>query len=166
MYIHVILKASIILSSFLITVTLVSCSNESSIFFEYESEKPLKEVLEDAEFAITEENFRITGNLHIGKGIQERENADFPQYEMILFCNLSYAQEMLTIDPSYVNYCPHRISIREHKQKIIIGTILLPEKTANRKMNNFAVKLNSLLRDIVKYAAEEDPFLLYEDDDV
>jgi uncharacterized protein (DUF302 family) len=145
---------------------LVSCSVKSQEIFEYESTKSLNEVMQDAVFAITENNFSITGDLHIGKTIQERGNPEFPMYEVILFCNLSYAQEMLTIDPTFINYCPYRVSIREHNQKIIIGTMLLPEKTGNSRINEFAKKINTILSNIVKYAAEEDPFLLFEDDDV
>ena len=122
--------------------------------------------MDDAELAIPAKNFRITGYLHIGKSIRDRGNTGFPSYEMILFCNLSYAQEMLTIDPSFVNYCPQRISVREQDQKIIIGTALLPEQTGNRKMDDFAAKINTILRDIVKYAAEEDLFLLDRDHEI
>lgn len=165
MHPYLIFKAARPFYVFTAIMVLVSCSGRSQEIFEYESTKSLDEAMQDAVFAITEENFRITGNLHIGKTIQERGNHEFPMNEVILFCNLGYAQEMLTIDPAFINYCPYRVSIREHNQKVIIGTMLLPEKTGNRKMDELTSKINIILSNIVKYTAEEDPFILYEDDE-
>ena len=116
--------------------------------------------MQDAEFAITENNFRITNRLHIGEAIQKRGNASFPKNEVIIFCNLTLAEEMLGIEPRYINYCPYKITIAEADNKVIIGTRLLPENTQNHKMDKMAKNINKTLRSMVEYAAVEDPFIL------
>tara|TARA_R110000782_G_scaffold266977_3_gene361906 strand:- start:337 stop:885 length:549 start_codon:yes stop_codon:yes gene_type:complete len=141
-------------------VFLFGCSNETTQIYEKTTQKPLENVIQDAEFAITENNFRITNRLHIGSAIKERGSFDFPQNEIILFCNLTIAEEMLKIEPRYINYCPYKITITDSDGFIIIGTRLLPLKTNNSKMDKIAKNLNQILRSMVEYAASEDPFIL------
>jgi len=141
-------------------ILLMACTNESNQIFEKHTKKSFADVIQDSEFAITENNFRITNRLHIGDAIQKRGNNDFPQNEVILFCNLTIAEEMLKIEPRYINYCPYKITATESGGEIIIGTRLLPIKTGNTKMDTIAKKINKILRSMVEYAASEDPFIL------
>ncbi len=143
-------------------ITLAACTNESSNqIYEKTSKKTFVEVIQDSEFAITENNFRITNRLHIGDAIQKRGNIDFPQNEVLLFCNLTIAEEMLKIEPRYINYCPYKITATEKADgEILVGTRLLPVKTDNKKMDEIAKKINNILRSMVEYAASEDPFIL------
>ena len=145
---------------FLLILITPACSDDTKQFYELTSTKPFTDVLQDAEFAITEQNFRITNRLHIGDAIQKRGNTQFPQNEVILFCNLTLAEEMLSIEPRYINYCPYKITIAESGKNIIVGTRLLPENTENRKMDKMAKNINKTLRSMVEYAAIEDPFIL------
>jgi uncharacterized protein (DUF302 family) len=141
-------------------MSLLACTNETNQIFEKHTTKSFTDVIQDSEFAITENNFRITNRLHIGDAIQKRGSADFPQNEVILFCNLTMGEEMLKIEPRYINYCPYKITASEIDGRIIIGTRLLPEKTNNKKMDKIAKKINKVLRSMVEYAASEDPFIL------
>jgi uncharacterized protein (DUF302 family) len=141
-------------------VLLSSCSNESNQIYEKSTNKSFIEVIQDSEFAITENNFRITNRLHIGEAIQKRGNAKFPKNEVILFCNLTLAEEMLQIEPRYINYCPYKITATEYKENILIGTRLLPVNTGNTQMDEIAKNINNTLRLMVEYAASEDPFIL------
>ncbi len=143
-----------------ILLSLTACSNESNQIYELSTQKSFPDVIQDSEFAITENNFRITNRLHIGEAIQKRGSTDFPQNEIILFCNLTMGEEMLKIEPHYINYCPYKITARVVDRKTIIGTRLLPEKTANKKMDGIAKNINKILRSMVEYAASEDPFIL------
>jgi uncharacterized protein (DUF302 family) len=127
---------------------------EPPAIYERTTQKPLVQVVEDAEFAIVERNFRITGKLHIGKGIRERDGDDFPDHEVILFCNLGYAREMLQLDPGYINFCPGRIAIRADAAGVVVSAPLLPENTGNTRLGTLVTKLNTLIREIVDYAAE------------
>ncbi len=152
-------------SNFTVLVCLIllsACTNETNQVYEKSSEKSFSNIIQDSEFAITENNFRITNRLHIGEAIQKRGNENFPQNEVILFCNLTIAEKMLKLEPRYINYCPYKITITEFKSKFLIGTRLLPVKTGNEKMDKIAKKINNILRSMVEYAASEDPFILDE----
>ena len=130
-------------------------------YYQLSTEKVLEEILDDAIFAITERNFRITGHLHIGKSIRERKDPDFPDYEVLLYCNLVYAKTMLEFDPDMVNLCPNRITIRQHNEKFIITASLWPTHMKNEKLKTHMQKMNALAREIVDYAAD-DWLLVYE----
>jgi uncharacterized protein (DUF302 family) len=140
--------------------TLVSCSDEANQIYEISTKKPFADVIQDSEFAITENNFRITNRLHIGDAIQKRGNAEFPQNEVILFCNLTLAEKMLKIEPRYINYCPYKLTATESGGEIIVGTRLLPVNSGEEQMDKFAKKINKILRSMVEYAASDDPFIL------
>ena len=131
------------------------CAGGPVSFYESRTDKPLAQVLDDAEFAITERNFHITGRLHIGKGIRERGNTGFPDYEVILFCNLSYAERMLKLEPEYVNYCPGRISFRDSGDAIIISASLVPEDPGKPQLNTLVKEINRKLRDIVDFSVQK-----------
>lgn len=143
-----------------VLILCAACGNDSNQFFEKSSSKSFVDVIQDAEFAITENNFRITNRLHIGDAIQKRGVTDFPKNEVILFCNLTIAEEMLRIEPRYINYCPYKISVAEIDGKMVIGTRLLPVNTSNKQMDRLAKNINKILRSMVEYAAIEDPFML------
>ena len=70
---------------------------------------------------------------------------------------------MLQIEPRYINYCPYKITVTEYKEKILIGTRLLPVNTGNKEMDKIAKNINKTLRLMVEYAASEDPFILEQD---
>jgi uncharacterized protein (DUF302 family) len=139
---------------------LTSCSYRPPELIEQKSNKSFEEVRQDAEFVITENNFRITGNLKIGDAIKQRGNKKFPLYEVILFCNLSYAEAILSLDAGFIYYCPYKLSISETDDGVVIGTTLLPENSGSYKMRKISVTINDILRKIVKFAAEDDPFLM------
>lgn len=143
-----------------LSILLCGCANENEQIYEKKSKKTFANVVQDAEFAITENNFRITNRLHIGKAIKERGNIDFPQNEVILFCNLTIAEKMLMIEPRYINYCPYKVTITDSNEYITVATRLLPLETDNSKMSTVFKTINKTLRSVVEYAASEDPFIL------
>jgi uncharacterized protein (DUF302 family) len=119
-----------------------------------ETLKSFDDVVFELEFAITEQNYRITGRNTIGKGLRTRGYENFPDVEVIHFCNLEYAREVLAIDPSFVAQMPCRITIHVQDGKTIISLILLPEDHPNQKVNDFSKRMNGILRDIVKFVAD------------
>jgi uncharacterized protein (DUF302 family) len=129
--------------------------------YQLTTEKAFEEVLDDTIFAITERNFRITGHLHIGKGIRDRKNPDFPDYEVLLYCNLVYAKKMLDLDPEIINSCPGRITVRQDNEKVIITAPLWPVDMKNDELKSHMKNMNVLVREIVDYAAD-DWLLVYE----
>ena len=114
----------------------------------------------------TENNFRIVNRINIGEAIQERKGVIFPRNEVILFCNLTTAEEMLKLEPDFISFCPYKITISERlgrsdlEEKIMISTRLLPTDTESTDINNLSVNMNEILRKIVEYAVLEDPFVI------
>ncbi|RKZ49604.1 MAG: DUF302 domain-containing protein [Gammaproteobacteria bacterium] len=149
-------------SAVLILIFLQSgCSSEvdkhtnHAAYYQLTTEKTLEEVLDDTIFAITERNFRITGHLHIGKGIRDRKNPDFPDYEVLLYCNLVYAKKMLELDPEMLNSCPGRITVRQNNEKVVITALLWPVDMKNEELKLHMQEMNILVREIVDYAADD-----------
>lgn len=124
-------------------------------YYEAATTKPYADVLAELELAITERNFRITGHNKIGSVIREREHIRFPDYDTLQFCNLTYAREMLEIEPAAVRFMPCNIAVRAEGSQVIVTTHLLPTDSANPKLNAFAVKMNEQLRAIVDFSVED-----------
>ena len=155
------MKISCISLVFFMLILESGCSTEDdrhisqTAYYQISTEKMLEEVLDDAIFAITERNFRINGHLHIGKGIRDRKNPEFPDYEVLLYCNLVYAKKMLELDPNMISSCPARITVRQHNQKVIITAPLWPIDMKNEELKSHMHKMNILIREIIDYAADD-----------
>ena len=121
-----------------------------------ETTKSFDDVVFELEFAITERNYRITGKNTIGKGLRTRGYENFPDVEVIHFCNLEYAREVLLIDPGFVAQMPCRITVHEANAVTVISLVLLPQDHENEKVNDFSRRMNGILRDIVKFVVEPD----------
>lgn len=120
--------------------------------YERSSRKNLKELIEDVEFAITEQNLRIVERLHVGEAIRERGNEDFPDYEIILYCSLTFAEKILKLDPQMINACPGRITIRGKEDSYILSAQLWQELPGNEKLNVLIRDMNEILVNIIDHA--------------
>ncbi len=145
---------------------LSACNSTASDLYELQTAKSYEDVLQDVEFIITEQNFRITTRMHIGDAIKERGKKDFPRNEVILFCNLSLAEDMLRLDPSYINYCPYKIAVAETGASVTVSTRLLPDKTGRKNLDAVAKKINKTLQVMIEYGASEDPFIFENNSDL
>ena len=157
---------SILLKIILCVALLLSASacdrdedSDSPQFIVVESDKPVLHILEDAEFAITERNFRINNRLHIGKAIRERGSTGFPDHEVILFCSLGYAKRMLELVPEFIRYCPQRLAVYDRGDKRVIAASLYPENTSTSELNKVTREVNAEVSEIVNFAATEWPEL-------
>ena len=150
----------IYLTPLLVLALLAACSESRApgddLIIRLASTKPFEDVIFELDFAITERNFRITGRNTIGKGLRERGYKDFPNVEVIHFCNLEYAREVLLIDPAYVAQMPCRITVHEAPNATIVSLILLPENHPDERVNAFARRMNAILREIVAFVQEPD----------
>jgi uncharacterized protein (DUF302 family) len=131
-------------------------SRSDALIHRARTDKAFDDVVFELDFAITERNFRITGRNTIGKGLRDRGYADFPDVEVIHFCNLEYAREVLEIDPGYVAQMPCRITVHSAPEGTVISLILLPEDHADERVNAFARRMNAILREIVEFVLEQD----------
>lgn len=145
---------NIIFVCLLIYNPLVFASDQQN-HYEASTDKLLQDILDDVEFAITERNLRITDRLHVGKAIRERGNPDFPDYEIIMYCSLTFAQKMLELAPDFINLCPGRIAVRSHGDSFIISAPLWPEQTDNMELKHLMQMMNNLVKEIVDYAVED-----------
>ena len=111
-----------------------------------------QDVVDDLEFAITERNFRITGRNTIGKGLRERGYSGYPEYEVIHFCNLENAKQVLDLDPRFVAQMPCRVTVHTEGEVIVVSMLLLSEVHALPEVRNFAERLNGELCAIQDFA--------------
>lgn len=133
----------------------VSGAHEPETYYRADTNKLFADVVDDAVFAITERNFRLSAHLHIGKAIRDRGNSGFPDYEVLLYCNLAHTKIMLELDADVINSCPGRIIIRQAADKVVITANLWPRRPENSKLESYTQKINSLVREIVDYAADD-----------
>ncbi|MDP6182986.1 MAG: DUF302 domain-containing protein [Gammaproteobacteria bacterium] len=129
---------------------------DGNLIVRAETDKSFDDVIFELDFAITERNFRITGRNTIGKGLRDRGYENFPDVEVIHFCNLEYAREVLLIDPGYVAQMPCRITVHTVADTTVISLILLPENHPDERVNAFAHRMNAILHEIVDFVLEED----------
>lgn len=120
-------------------------------WYQRTAKRSFSNIVQDAEFAITDHNFRITARDHIGSAIAERHQERFPRAEVIFFCNLEYARRLLQTAPDFLLYMPCKIALREADGQVVIATWLLPENNAAALIPSREV--NEVLRAIVDYAA-------------
>jgi len=119
------------------------------------TDKPFDTVIQELEFAITEQNYRITGRNTIGKALRERGYEDFPEVEVILFCNVEQAREVLLVDPGYVAMMPCRATVHEQNGQRVVSVVLLPESHPHPEVVAFAQRVNRVLKDILAFVLEQ-----------
>ncbi|MGR8921372.1 MAG: DUF302 domain-containing protein [Gammaproteobacteria bacterium] len=120
----------------------------------YLVDKPFADVVFELNFAITERNFRITGRNTIGEGLRKRGYEDFPDVEVIHFCSLEQAREVLLLDPGFVAEMPCRITVHEAPEGTVVSLIRLPTDHADARVNEFSRRMNATLTEIVEFAVE------------
>jgi uncharacterized protein (DUF302 family) len=145
----------------IIVLGLLSCTTPPPFIHSPEilrvtTEKTFADVVEELEFAITEHNFRITGRNRIGQGIRKRGHPEFPDIEIIHFCSLEYAREVLAIDPGFVVNMPCRVAVHQQGKQVVVSIMLLPENHADPSVNDFARRMNRLVHEIVDFAVAAD----------
>lgn len=130
----------------------VEISAEHDLVVRYTIDKPFDDVIFALNFAITDRNFRITGRNRIGSGLRERGYTDFPDVEVIHFCNLELAREVLLLDPGFVAHMPCRVTVHEEQGKTVVSLIKLPTDSHDPRVNDFAKRMNVTLTEIVEFA--------------
>jgi len=140
---------------FIASCSSVPSNSELIHYYQAETVKPYDDVLAELEIAITEHNFRITGHSRVGKVIRDRGTLNFPEYDTLQFCNLTHAKTLLLMSPSAVSYMPCNVVTYQINGKTIVKTHLLPTDTENTKFNQFTIKMNKTLKQIVDFAVED-----------
>lgn len=132
--------------------TTVDLAPEGALLVRYTVDKSFDDVVFELTFAITDHNFRITGRNSIGAGLRERGYKDFPNAEVINFCSLELAREVLLLDPGFIAYMPCRVTVHEERGRTVISLIKLPLDHHDPRVNDFARRMNATLTEIVDLA--------------
>jgi uncharacterized protein (DUF302 family) len=81
--------------------------------------------------------------------VRDRGDTDFPLSTITSFCNITYAKEMMEINPVLINDMPCNIGVRQDEDKVIIGTKLMLEAVSDPAQQAFAKKINTNLKGII-----------------
>ena len=130
----------------------VDIKPEGALLVRYSVDKSFDDVIFELNFAITDHNFRITGRNNIGAGLRERGYQDFPNVEVINFCSLELAREVLLLDPGFVAHMPCRVTVHEDHGRTVISLVKLPLDSRDPRVNDFARRMNATLTEIVEFA--------------
>lgn len=128
---------------------------DTQIIQQTTSSKSFEDVIFDLEFAITQRNFRISARNDIGRAIRERGEKDFPQAMIIHFCNITIAREALELDPLLITHMPCRVAVYDHGDRITVSTTSLRDDSDDQRLNEFARRINAILREILRFAVEQ-----------
>lgn len=137
------------------TTTLPPPEYGPSLIVRGTTDKSFDNVIQELEFAITEHNYRITGRNTLGKALRERGYESFPDVEVILFCNVEQAHEVLMVDPGFVAMMPCRATVHEQNGRRVVSMVLLPESHAHPEVVAFARRVNRVLKDILAFVLEQ-----------
>lgn len=132
---------------------LAACQNVSSDSRIYEklSRYNYQDTLLNLDVAISEFNYRIIHRSNIGQAIRDRGDKDYPLSTIITFCNISYAKQMLEIDPKLINDMSCNIAVRETDDgQVIVSSKLMDTQVDNAKQVEFANKINQDLKGIIQ----------------
>jgi uncharacterized protein (DUF302 family) len=118
--------------------------------YERYSDYSFEDTILNLDIAISEHNYRIIHRSHIGQAVRDRGEIDFPLSTITSFCNITYAKEMMQINPILINEMPCNIGVRQTTDdKVIVSTKLMDETVANQDQVAFAKRVNSNLIAII-----------------
>ena len=142
----------IILSFFM----LCACQSEqSSRIYQQTSPYSFEDTLQNLDIAISEYNYRIIHRSHIGQAIRDRGDKHFPLSTITSFCNITYAKEMMLINPNLINDMPCDIAVRENNDGLVlVSTTLMDELAGSAEQQAFAKKINHNLKGIIDATVE------------
>lgn len=160
-HIQVYTKPDIMMNSFrkisascflVISATLmIACQPQApDRIYERESPYTFQDTILNLDVAISEYNYRIIHRSHIGQAVRDRGDTDFPLSTITSFCNITYAKEMMLINPVLINDMPCNIGVRQTSDnKVIVSTKFMDETVSNPDQLEFAKKINTNLKGII-----------------
>ena len=142
-------------SLLLLFLLLLSCTSQdqNDIYQKYSSED-FENTLLNLDIAISEHNYRIIHRSTIGQAIRDRGEPEFPLSTITEFCNITYAREMMLINPDLINDMPCKIAVRETEQGVLVSTKLMNELSKNPEQVQFSQRINQNLRKIINETVE------------
>jgi len=153
MHINMFIKQTILLSFLLLTGCSINSHNTDRTYQKV-SEYDFEDTLMNLDIVIAEHNYRIIHRSNIGQAIRDRGDTDFPLSTITSFCNISYAKEMMLINPDLINDMPCNIAVREQGDKVLVSSQLMDEDTGSPEQQSFAKKINNNLINIIEATVE------------
>lgn len=149
-------SSRILICLILTAILLTSChTNSENRIYQKQSPYNFEDTILYLDIAISEFNYRIIHRSEIGQAIRDRGDKNFPLSTITNFCNITYAHEMLLINPDLINEMPCTIAVREDEQgHVIISTKLMDTEVKNSKQRDFANKINQNLIGIIGATTE------------
>lgn len=143
-----------ILLSLLLLSGCVSDNGANDRIYQKVSDYSFEDTLMNLDIAIAEHNYRIIHRSNIGQAIRDRGDTDFPLSTITSFCNISYAKEMMLINPDLINDMPCNIAVREQDGSVLVSSQLMNEKMGTADQQAFAKKINGNLINIIEATIE------------
>lgn len=136
---------------FMTAILMIACQSQpQDRIYERESPYTFQDTILNLDIAISEYNYRIIHRSHIGQAVRDRGDTDFPLSTITSFCNITYAKEMMLINPILINDMPCNIAVRQTAgNKVIISTKFMDETVTNPDQLEFAKKINKNLKSII-----------------
>lgn len=131
---------------------LLACQQQTDFQRDYQKISPYSfaDTMMNLDIAISEFNYRIIHKSHIGQAIRDRGTENYPLSTVVSFCNITYAHEMLELNPDLINDMPCIVAVRETRNdKVVVSTRLMDETVQNAEQRAFARKINQDLKKIV-----------------
>ena len=142
----------------LVLLSLAGCGLDSPpahhVSYEKYSSEAFDDTLMNLDIAISEHNYRIIHRSTIGQAIRDRGEENFPLSTITEFCNITYAREMMEINPDLINAMPCRIAVREEPDGILVSTRLMDETVSDPKQADFAKRINQDMMEIIADTVE------------
>ncbi len=126
-------------------------AHAEGIRYHVDTDKPYPEVVADLKVAISEHNYRITGENVIGEALTQRHDRGFPKSLVVHFCNLEHAREILAAAPDFLLHMPCKVVVYETDEGVVVETWLLPE---DARVREHVAAVNAMLQSIVDAAVE------------
>ncbi|MCX4188395.1 DUF302 domain-containing protein [Methylophaga sp. OBS4] len=141
---------------FVTIVLLIGCQPQpENRIYERQSPYSFEDTILNLDIAISEFNYRIIHRSDIGQAIRDRGDENFPLSTITSFCNITYAKEMMLINPVLINDMPCNIAVREDdKGAVIVSSKLMAENVADPAQQAFAQKINKNLKAIIEATTE------------
>ncbi len=115
------------------TTTAWEPADDQEPYLEAESDYDLETTVENIKRAVVGKNFRLIRIQKLEEGLFPDEEAD-PNQVIIYFCNFSFVNEALALDPRVGLFMPCRITVVEHEGAVKLMTI--NPKYLSRLFNN------------------------------
>lgn len=139
-------------TAFVLCLVLVACNQQSEFSRHYQQTSPYNfvDTMMNLDIAISEFNYRIIHKSEIGQAIRDRGTEDYPLSTVVSFCNITYAHEMLEINPDLISDMPCIVAVRETSDgNVVVSTRLMDETVEDSEERAFARKINADLKKIV-----------------